>query len=87
MFVAELLYGGFWEHYHSQSAGVMNENYGGKNHRFAITFILKASKEEFTELTQCVNAIKMVWPEERKGLKFMKHFYYEVCSVSVLTST
>ena len=83
----ELLYGGFWEHEHHTSTpshpsppsqGHAHHT-ASRHHTFALTFVLEATREQFSELSACVEAIKSVWPDPNSGrLSFMKHFFYEV---------
>lgn len=83
----ELLYGGFWEHEHHTSTPSHpspplqgHTHYSVSwHHTFALTFVLEVTREQFSELSACVDAIKLVWPDPNSGrLSFMKHFFYEV---------
>lgn len=60
---------------HSKSGG---RQY--KHHSFAVTLLLRSEgKKEFKELIHCVEGLGDIWPDQKTtGLKFMKHFYYEV---------
>ena len=84
----ELLYGGFWEYEHHISSPSHSSPPSprhthplstSRQHTFAMTFLLQATREHFSNLTACVDAIKTTWPQPHSdGLDFMKHFFYEV---------
>ena len=73
--IAELLYGGFWESSHSHLTHKRNSNY--KEQRFAVTFALSPTIENFNLVMDCVEALNNIWPLETNELSFMKHIYYE----------
>jgi hypothetical protein len=50
-----------------------------------LTFVLEATREQFPELSACVDAIKSSWSDPNSGrLSFMKHFFYEVREENII---
>ena len=56
----------------------------------ALSLILRATAEEFDQLTACVRALDGLWRRDEEegvgpggagGRSFIKHFYYEVSAV------
>ena len=69
------------DHAHPSSGhGGGGRNY--KQHFLGLSLLLKSEgRGDFEELVRCVEGVKDVWPDEgekKGGLRFMKHFYYEV---------
>ena len=67
------MYGGFWEESHL----VKQQEELRLSHRFAVTFVLKPTNENFHQLIDCVEALNGLWPQVKPKKTLTKHFYYE----------